>query len=453
MAQQHEPPTKHIEGLSGWGRYPVAPAEIVRPERFSGLVPSGESITPRGLGRSYGDAALNSAGRVLLTERLNRLLEFDETTGLLRAEAGVTLADILDVFVPRGWFLPVTPGTKFCTLGGCVAADVHGKNHHHDGCFSAHVAGITLTLADGRRVYCSKDVERGLFWATVGGMGLTGIIGEVDLRLIRIETAWMALRHTRARNLQEMVSLLDDPALDDAYVVAWIDCLQQGSRLGRGVVMAGHHAGSGEVPLDWNAPLDARKPRVKKFPIDLPGWALNPVSIRAFNAIYDWAQGRKGSFLSPYERFFYPLDAILDWNRMYGKRGFVQYQFVLPTESAEVGMRLAIERLSSSGNASFLAVLKRFGPQGPGLLSFPRAGLTLALDIPLRQGLLQFLDEMDRIVIDHGGRVYLAKDARLSAANFRAMYPRWEEFLAAKSEVDPEGRFTSDLARRLELAS
>jgi decaprenylphospho-beta-D-ribofuranose 2-oxidase len=443
------PSERKIAGLSGWGRFPVADCVAVRPERMRDLRPTGETCIARGLGRSYGDAALDSRGRVVLTERLDRFVAFDPETGVLRAEAGATLDEVLTTFVPRGWFVPVTPGTKFCTLGGCLAADVHGKNHHRDGTFSRHVNWADVVLASGERVRCSPETWPELFWATAGGMGLTGLIAEMELRLTPIETAWMDVRHTRCRNLEDTVRLLSDPTHDARYTVAWLDCLATGDRLGRGILMAGEHAPEPAVPLRKEGPLGPHGSRQKPFPFDLPGWALNPVTVRAFNRVYDWLQGRRGRFLSHYDRFFYPLDGIQSWNRMYGKRGFVQYQFVLPTESALDGMRLVLGRLSRSGRASFLAVLKRFGPEGPGLLSFPTEGLTLALDIPMSDGLLPFLDELDRVVADHGGRTYLAKDSRTRPDAFVAGYPRLGEFRQVKAQVDSEGQFASDLWRRL----
>ncbi len=442
-------PTKRLEGLGGWGRFPTSDNVAVRPEKFRQLQPVGASSLARGMGRSYGDAALNSEGTLVLTERLDRLLEFDPESGVLRAEAGATLADVLAAMVPRGWFVPVTPGTKFCSLGGCLAADVHGKNHHRDGTFSAHVAAAEVVLANGERVVCSPDDGSELFWATAGGMGLTGIVSEVALRLTPIETATMRVRHTVARDLDETIGLLTDPAHDARYTVAWLDCLASGARLGRGVYMAGEHARPEELPLRIEDPLRLAPKRPKPFPFDLPGWALNPVTIRAFNAVYNWVQGRRREFLCPYEAFFYPLDGIHGWNRMYGKRGFVQYQYVLPTATARQGTKEILELLSRERKASFLAVLKRFGPEGPGFLSFPMEGLTLALDIPFSEGLERFLDGLDEIVVAHGGRVYLAKDSRMSAQTFRAGYPRLGEFLEVKAAVDPEGRFGSDLSRRL----
>jgi len=442
-----------ITPLSGWGRYPVQSCELERPERYADLRANTDSVIARGQGRSYGDAALNENDRVLLTERVNRMLDFDIEQGILRAEAGTTLAEILPVIVPKGWFLPVTPGTKFVSLGGCVAADVHGKNHHHDGSFGDHVLALEMILADGSRVSCSATKRPELFWATVGGMGLTGIIGEVTLKLVPVTSAYMKVQNRAAENLEQLFNLLQDPEQDDRYTVAWIDCLASGANLGRGVAMFGHHADADHLPPSLGNPLVAKPGRSKNLPFDFPGWVLNAKSIGAFNDFYFKREGGKQRpFLSGYDAYFYPLDGIGQWNRMYGKRGFVQYQCVIPDASAYEGIKALLEELSASKRSSFLAVLKRLGAQGSGMLSFPLAGYTLALDLPVRdEGLFGLLDKLDEIVLRHGGRVYLAKDARLSAASFRAMYPRYDEFMIVKKSVDPENRFGSSMSRRLEI--
>lgn len=439
--------------ISGWGRYPVQSCELERPERYADLRAGADSVIARGQGRSYGDAALNENGRVLLTERVNRLLEFDMAKGILRAEAGTTLAEILDLIVPMGWFLPVTPGTKYVSLGGCVAADVHGKNHHHDGSFGDHVLSMELILADGSRATCTPSENPGLFWATVGGMGLTGIIGEVIFKLVPLQSALMKVRHRAAVNLEQLFRLIQDPDLDDRYAVAWIDSMATGKNLGRGIAMCGHHAAAEEVPDNHHG--DITPANRHTIPFDIPGWALNSLSISAFNSRYYKKEGgRRYPFLSNYDSYFYPLDAISHWNRLYGKRGFVQYQCVIPDATSFEGIRKLLEELSDSRRPSFLAVLKRLGPQGRGLLSFPMSGYTLALDIPLKnKEILKLLNKLDEIVLQHGGRVYLAKDARLSAGSFRAMYPRYTEWLAIKKTVDPQNMFSSSLSRRLGIGS
>ena len=441
--------------LAGWGRYPRSQATLYRPERYSRFsLPPHDKIIARGLGRSYGDAALNAQGAVVLSERLDRLLAFDETSGLLTADAGVSLASILEVFVPRGWFLPVTPGTKFCSLGGAIAADVHGKNHHRDGTLSAHVESLSLRLADDSELQCSPTEHAELFWATVGGMGLTGIISRVQLRLMPLPSAYMQVQHHGAANLEAILAMLADPAYDARYSVAWIDCLASGAQLGRSVLMRGEHMEAAALPAAYAAdPYRVSHRQLARLPIDLPSWLLNPFTIRSFNQLYYSLQAKKGSFISHYNSFFYPLDVLGDWNRMYGQRGFSQYQCVFPSESAGVGLQQVLEALSRSRRASFLAVLKRFGAQGEGLLSFPREGYTLALDIPIAAGLGDLLAELDAMVIAHGGRVYLAKDAFLQPQSLPLMYPRLEAWRAIKQRYDPEQRFSSDLGRRLGLCA
>jgi len=438
--------------LSGWGRHPRVRAEVVRPEYVSAVdVTRWGRVLARGLGRSYGDAALSKEGVVLLTERLNRLLDFDDRAGLLRAEAGVTLADLLSVFAPRGWIPPVTPGTKFVTLGGCVAADVHGKNHHREGAFGAHVEALELILADGARATCSPAQNADLFRATVGGMGLTGVITEVTLRLKPVETSFVIVRHHAARDLSESLALLDDPTYDDEYTVCWVDMLARGARAGRGVLIRGQHARPSELPREYRALEPPETATRFDLPFDLPAWALSRLSASAFNQLYFRTQARRRApFVADFNRFFYPLDALGAWNRAYGKRGFVQYQCVLPLKESARGLGRLREALAESRQPCFLAVLKRFGPEGPGLLSFPMPGYTLALDFPVGgEELFALLRKFDDLVLEHGGRVYLAKDACLDPERFRLMYPRFAEWLEIKRRVDPGDRFRSELSRRL----
>ncbi len=437
--------------LSGWGRYPKQECITWRPEKQSGLVLDAPMIS-RGLGRSYGDVALNENGNVVLTERVNRFLEFDADSGKLRAEAGVSLAEVIDVCLPHGWFPLVTPGTKYVSLGGCLAADVHGKNHHQVGAFSSSVEDFSLLAADGATLTCSRGEDADVFWATVGGMGLTGVISEMTLQLKKVETAFVTSQHVKATDLEAAFKVLAQEGPENEYSVAWIDCLAGGKKLGRSVIMQGRHASADELSVSQQkAPLQAASRRHRRFPIDLPSWALNPLSISSFNSFYYSQQGKKTRpFISDIDRYFYPLDAIEDWNRMYGKKGFVQYQCVLPTAEAFDGIKSMLEKLASSRRASFLAVLKRMGPANEGLMSFPMEGYTLALDLPLRgKGLFALLDELDEQVLAAGGRVYLAKDARLGAKAFAGMYPRLEQWQKIKSRIDPGNRFTSSMARRL----
>jgi decaprenylphospho-beta-D-ribofuranose 2-oxidase len=447
--------TETIE-LSGWGRYLRRLSTVTRPERASEAVPpaSGHMIV-RGQGRSYNSAAMLADGLVMLSERLDRVIAFDETSGVLRAEAGTTLAKVLSEFVPRGWFLPVTPGTKFVSLGGCVAADVHGKNHHRDGAFGAHVNELGLVLADGSRKRCSPTQDAELFWATIGGMGLTGIISEVSLRLRPIKTAYLVVQHRRASDLDQLLTMLEDQNLDDNYSVAWIDCLARGRSMGRGVLMRGHHADVAALQRKVEEPLRLKPRRRFNLNFDLPSGLLNSFSGSAFNQFYYWAQGRSETpFITDYDSFFYPLDSVGNWNRLYGPKGFVQYQCVFPPPTARRGLRELLEELAHSRRASFLGVLKRFGPEGKGLLSFPMEGYTLAIDLPVTNPeLFSFLDRLDEIVMEHGGRVYLAKNPRLKPEIFRMMYPRLAEWERIKAQVDPANCFSSDLSRMLKLGT
>lgn len=441
--------------ISGWGRYPVAKAVVFRPESLNDIAfPHDGTWICRGEGRSYGDAAISSHGLVLVTSGLRKLCNFDPTTGLLVAEAGMTISDILRTFMPQGWFPPVTPGTKFVSLGGAVAADVHGKNHHRDGSIGNYIRELELILADGSRLHCGPANHADLFWATVGGMGLTGMIAKVTLQLVPVATSSILAQHFKAADLESAFRWLEDSEHDDQYTIAWIDCLSQGRSLGRSIVTRGHHAGLDEVQTRQNA-LCVKTRAPFDVPFDFPSFVLNPLSVTVFNRLYYVLQGRKRKpFLVDYDRFFYPLDIAGNWNRLYGKRGFLQYQFMIPEIDAEQGMRRILERLARSRRASFLAVLKRFGSGNPGPLSFPDKGYTLALDLPMTgRDVLDLLDKLDDIVIECGGRVYLAKDARLAAERLRAMYPRLNDWLRVKRAVDPDGRFSSDLSRRLGLST
>lgn len=443
--------------LSGWGRYPRVLSTVVRPASLADVAPPAEGyMIARGQGRAYGNAAMSKDGLVLLTEQLKRVIHFDERSGILWAEAGVTLAEILGEFVPRGWFPMVTPGTKFVSLGGCVAADVHGKNHHRAGTFGAHVAELELVLADGSRQRCSPEKNAELFWATIGGMGLTGIIIEVAFQLRRIESAYMIVQHHRAADLDASLKLLEAEDCDDEYTVAWIDCLARGKKLGRSVLMRGHHATRAELPAGIRGrPLETKQRGEYNLAFDFPAWALNALTVKLFNDFYyKWQGAKVSAFVTDYDSFFYPLDRLGNWNRLYGARGFMQYQCVLPMKTARGGLQLLLEALAQSKRASFLAVLKRFGAEGNGLLSFPMAGYTLALDMPLGDPeLFGFLEQLDEIVLAHGGRIYLAKNPRVGAQTFRRMYPRYAEWLETKSRLDGRDCWRSDLSCELEISA
>jgi decaprenylphospho-beta-D-ribofuranose 2-oxidase len=448
------PPTFRTQALSGWGRYPVESCHVFRPEKRSEVaatLASGQERTyiSRGLGRSYGDAALNENAGVIGHALLNRFLAFDASTGVLECESGVSLAEIIRYFLPRGWFLPVTPGTKFVTVGGAIAADIHGKNHHQDGSFSNFVRDFQLLIPSGEVLLCSPTSNAEIYWATVGGMGLTGAILSARLELRRVDSAYVWVDYLQARNLEVALAAMEESDERYQYSVAWIDGLITGQALGRSVLMRGNHAAAAELAKRVQAPLAFPAGPRWNLPFDFPRAALNSLSVKAFNATYYALHRSVRKRLVSFEKFFYPLDAILQWNRMYGKRGFVQYQIALPQASGPEGLHTILDRLARSGRASFLAVLKRFGDAGPGLLSFPLRGYTLALDIPVARGLRPFLHELDRMTLDHGGRIYLAKDAVVRAEDFAAMYPKREAFRALKRKLDPQGLLSSSLARRL----
>ena len=433
--------------LQSWGRTCSDSCLATRPERVSEAISSLADVDASGLlahgaGTSYGDVGLNPGGRVLLTQRLNRLLAFDPETGEVVAEPGVTIADLLRVFPPRGYTIPVSPGTAFVTLGGAVANDVHGKNHEGAGSFCNHVRWLDLLLPSGEIVRAGPDQRPALFQATAGGVGLTGVILAVCLRLVKTQSNGMRVDERRIADLDGFLAALEE-AEPGAHSVGWIDALSGGRALGRGILQVGRVAAEPAPPPSG---------RTRSLPIDLPGFALNPLTVAAFNALY-WRRvpigGRQR--LLAYETFSYPLDALLQWNRLYGRRGFHQFQCVVPTAEGPTALRRLLEEASRARAASFLAVLKRLGDGRAGFLSFPRAGYTLAMDFPHRSGTLALLGRLEWIVRDHGGRLYLAKDSAMSPEGFAEMYPELDPFRAVLAEVDPNGRMTSALARRLKL--
>ena len=443
--------------LSGWGRYPVLDCRLERLRRgedLPGLLRRGATLIARGNGRSYGDAALNPE-LTLSMLAMDRMRAFDAGTGLLDCEAGVLLADILETFAPRGWFPPVVPGTGLVTVGGMIAADVHGKNHHRDGSFGAHVESLTLASADGAIRECGRAENAGLFRATLGGMGLTGAILSARFRLRPIETAFVMAETLAARDLDETMALFEE-SRDWPYSVAWIDCLARGAGLGRAVMTRGAFMARGALPPRLASNPLRRAPAGKlRVPADAPSALLNRVSVGLFNALCHRrgrARARSGARPVHFDRFFFPLDRIEAWNRFYGRRGFVQYQCVLPKGESAAGTAALLERAAASGQGSFLAVLKLFGPAGDGLMSFPMEGYTLALDFPLRDGTAALLDGLDEITHRHGGRVYLAKDARCAPERVREGYPRLGAFEAIRAEAAGSSpKFASVLSRRLAL--
>lgn len=439
------------KSIANWGNYPVMETDeksFSFAEQLSFTLQNNNEIIARGNGRCYGDASL--AKNTVSTLKYDKILSFDTEQGILECQSGLTLDKILEVIVPQGWFLPVTPGTKFITIGGAIASDVHGKNHHVDGAFSQHVLEMDVLLANGETVTCSPTQHSDLFWATCGGMGLTGIITKAKFDLKKIETAYIKQKQVKAKNLEEIIRLFEEYK-QYTYSVAWIDCLKKGNSFGRSILILGEHAKVGDLDEKKKKnPLQLPKKKQITFPFTLPSFALNRFTVKAFNFLYYGKNLKKEiNNVVSYEPFFYPLDAILHWNRGYGKKGFVQYQFVLPLESKQ-GLIEILKRISDQGLGSFLAVLKVFGKQDD-LISFPREGYTLALDFPVRKGLFEFLDELDKIVLSYGGRLYLSKDARMKPEIFWNSYSNAQKFAEIVKKYNPGFKINSAQALRLKI--
>jgi FAD/FMN-containing dehydrogenase len=429
--------------LSGWGRLPVVSGREQAPEDLE--AGSAGARLARGLGRSYGDASLpaDPGDRVVCTRRADRILGFDPANGVLRAEAGLSLLAIHRIFGPRGFASPVVPGTAYVTLGGMVASDIHGRNHHVAGCFGAHVRALRMRLADGRVLEVSEASEPELFRATQGGMGLTGHVLEVELTLERIGSPWLTAKTRRVRDLDDLQATLREESARWPHTAAWIDCTARGRHLGRGVLTLGRYAAADEAP--------AQPPVLREriaVPFDLPGWLVAPWSIRPFNAAV-YHLRRDGTDITHPQPFFHPLDRVRHWNRLYGRRGFAQYQCVIPN-GEDGGVERFFEVLTRMGGASPVSVLKNFGAEGRGVLSFPRPGTSVALDLPFRRGHTQALvDALNEVVIGAGGRIYLTKDALTRPEHLRAMEPRLARFAEVRRKWDPDGRLRSALSRRL----
>lgn len=428
----------------GWGKYPVITSKTFAPRSEEGIrTPLGKGFNgiPRAFGRSYGDSSL--AEENINTFGMGKILSFNEETGLLHCQAGFSLEDILEFAVPKGWFLPVTPGTKHVSLGGAIASDVHGKNHHVEGCFSEHVKELRLMLADGSVAPCSPSEHRELFLATCGGMGLTGVILDAKIQLKPIKSSMIQENIYKARNLDEILDFFETYE-SFTYSVAWIDCLSTGKKLGRSLLMIGEHAEEGGLDVHPDPKL--------VVPFEMPSFLLNRLSISAFNNLYyNKVLKKVTKHVVHYEPFFYPLDGIRNWNRMYGKNGFTQYQFVVPKKTGRESMRKILERIAKSKKGSFLAVLKAFGKGNENYLSFPMEGYTLALDFKLEKGLFPLLDELDEIVLEYGGRVYLTKDVRMSEQVFKASYPNWKKFMEIRKKFSADKAFNSLQSKRLGL--
>lgn len=441
-----------MSSLSGWGRYPRQDCAVRRPrseEDLRLLVAKGNLIA-RGNGRAYGDSALSPCNTVDM-RAFNRMLAFDATTGLLTVEAGVLLADVIEAFLPRGWFPAVTPGTKFVTIGGMAAADVHGKNHHTDGAFSAFVEWIDVMDANGVVRRCSRQENAMLFNWTLGGMGLTGVILRVAFQLRRVETGWIRQTTIPAANLEAAIDVFEHQQ-SATYSVAWIDCLSTGHRLGRSLVMLGEHATLDDLSDQQRSrPFETSPKRRLSVPFDAPTSLLNSYSVRAFNGFYFWNGYRNPpTKLFDWDRYFYPLDAIAGWNRLYGRNGFAQFQCVLPLDQSRQGLRALLHAISHAGIGSFLAILKRLGEQAS-LFSFPMAGYTLALDFPVTKQTLALMGSLDQLTIKYGGRIYLAKDSRMSAATLAASDPRVAAFVSMRRAAQCVPAFRSAQSERLRL--
>jgi len=428
--------------LTGWGRYPRIEATLRYVDTIAQaaeIITAQEPTIAYGMGRSYGDSALY--GKVVSFLRLDKFLDFNFERGILTCESGVTLDHIIDVFLPRGWFLSVTPGTKHITVGGAIASDVHGKNHHKLGCFSEFVLSFDLMLPTGDVVRCNRKDNIDLFQATCGGMGLTGFILAATIQLQPVLSAFIRETIIKCRNLRETFSFFEKYQ-STTYSVAWIDCLSKGDSIGRSILMLGEHAESGGLKLS--------KRNAVSIPVDFPHLLLNRYSVSLFNQMYYhmypfFAEDRLVSL----DTFFYPLDQIHHWNRMYGRQGFTQYQLVLPKESSYSGLEAVHRKVAAAGLGSFLAVLKLLGPQNGNFLSFPLEGYTLALDFKIEPRLFPFLDELDRIVLDHGGRLYLAKDVRMKKEIFNRGYPKAQQFLEIRNTRGLKEKFTSLQSIRL----
>ena len=429
--------------ISGWGRYPLTEAVISTPfeevECADAVFRSSQSIIPRGLGRSYGDSSLGS--NVLCTRRLNYFRSFDNASGLLECDAGVSIGEIVDLFVPRGWFLAVTPGTQYVTVGGALASDVHGKNHHIEGSFSEFVLDFRVLLGNGMVVTASRNENSDLFIATCGGMGLTGMILSVRFYLKRIHSSLIAQTTIKARNLSETLYLFDENKCA-SYSVAWIDCLAKGKSLGRSHVILGEHVCNNNFSITTSNPIH--------IPFKLPFNVLNAYTIRLFNNFYYHRKIKSYSHtLCNLKSFYYPLDKITNWNRLYGPRGFIQYQCVIPEICGEIGIKSILDLVSNAGQGSFLAVLKALGPKNKNHLSFPMKGYTLALDFNWNPDVMNLLDRLDGTLRDFGGRLYLAKDSRMSKEFFRESYPEIDDFEAVREKYFAVGKFNSLQSIRL----
>lgn len=433
------------KAISGWGNYPKRVSILKNFDSTQELekqINNPKSTIARGLGRSYGDASLSP--NIISTLKLNNILSFNDSKGLIKVESGISVEDLLKFIVPRGWFMPVTAGTKFITLGGAIASNIHGKNHHKEGSIIQFVNELEIVTGPEKIITCSPTKNSDLFYSSFGGMGLTGIITKVELRLKKIETSFISQTTIKSKNLNETIDLfIKNKSV--TYSVAWIDCLAKGEKLGRGVFLMGEHAKKSE--LDSNRePLQTFNKTILNFPLFLPSFFLNKITISLFNFCYYNLRKEKDSSITDYDSFFYPLDKVTNWNRAYGKKGFIQYQFVLPLTKAEILHEILV-KVAKSGQASFLAVLKIFGKE-ENYLSFPMEGFTLAMDFPVRESVFELIKELDEIIHKHGGRIYLTKDSIMKEQYMKKGYPLLPKFLGIVEKYT-KGEFKSDLSERL----
>lgn len=447
---------ERIVEVAGWGRTCASAAQMIPVSLAARSIRQDDDadrgVVARGLGRSYGDCAQNAGGVLVDGPSLSGVIEADLESGTVRALAGTSLDDLMTWFVPLGLFVPVTPGTRFVTVGGAIASDVHGKNHHVAGSWGNHVVSMRLIDGLGELRELSPTQEPELFWATIGGMGLTGIVVDATIQMTPIESAFISVDTDRTDDLDQVMDLMIEGDDDYDYSVAWIDLVAKGSQMGRSILDRGRFATVEEAtaagkrrPLKYSTHMLGSPPDI------FPSGLLNPLTTRAFNELwYRKAPRRRRDHITSIESFFHPLDMIDQWNRMYGPRGFLQWQTVLPDSETDL-LRRMIERISASGASSFLAVLKRFGPGNRAPMSFPTSGWTLALDIPVGTAVAALLDRLDMMVAEAGGRIYLAKDSRMDPALLPVMYPRLDEWRAIREQADPKRRFNSDMARRLGL--
>lgn len=444
--------TETTKEIGGWGNYPIVESQVVEPRNNHDLKESLRTpLIARGLGRSYGDQAVNERKRVAICTHFNHFLSFEEQTGVLELEAGASLEEIIAAFAPRGWLPMICPGTKWVTVGGAIANDIHGKAHHIDGSFVNCLLSFTILLADNSVVTASREHNPDLFWGSVGGLGLLGIITTARIRLRKVETTYFRQKAVKVNNLDEMLEAVEKYDKEYNYSVAWIDALAGSKQLGRGVLSLGNAATLKDLPDQLRQePLKIHPQRsLLSVPLFLPDFTLNNFTVRVLNSVIGFVQNSSKEFVH-YEKFFFPLDAIGNWNRGYGTRGFIQYQFVIPEKDGRATLKTILEMIGRSGCTPFLNVFKKMGA-GQGILSFPFKGYTLAIDFPVTRKLASFTKELDEVVLKAGGRLYLGKDAMMSREGFRAMYPQYKEWLQIKAKYDPHNRFTSNISRRLGL--